>query len=133
MTHNLRPFFNDKVTILIRERLAVLTAIKPERVIAAEAGFKSTNMLSMIKGGRCKVPLERVTGIAHVIGCDPMLLLRLALEQHFADGSEELNYARMICSTANEREIIDRVRSVSKDGDPEITPAMAEVLELAFS
>ena len=121
MTQNPKRFSNDKVTALIREKLAVLTQSKTERAIAAEAGFKSTNMLSMIKCGRAKVPLDRVPGIARAIGCDPMLLFRLALEQHFEEGSVEVEYSRRICVTENEREIIELVRSASKGSDPEIT------------
>jgi hypothetical protein len=133
MTRTLRRHYNDKATVLIRERLAVLTADKPERTIAAEAGFKSTNMLSMIKGGRSKVPLERVDGIARALGVDPMLLFRLALEQHFEEGSEEMSIAETICITANEMEIIDRIRAASNGSDPEMTSRKEQAVTAAFS
>lgn len=133
MTQSSKPYLHDKATVLIRERLSLLTQSKPERVIAAEAGFKSTNMLSMIKGGRAKVPLERVPGIAGALGCDPMLLLRLALEQHLEEGSEGLTYARTICVTANDQDIIGQVRSASNRSDPELTPDRAAFLRDAFA
>ncbi|MNW03139.1 hypothetical protein D3C71_1990290 [compost metagenome] len=87
----------------------------------------------MIKGGRAKVPLERVPGIARALGCDPMLLLLLALEQHLEEGSEELTYARAICVSANERDIIEQVRSASNGGDPEPNPDRAAFLRDTFS
>lgn len=54
---------------------------KTQAEIAEEAGFVNPNVISMIKNGSTKLPIDRVPASAKALDCDPSLLLRLALEQ----------------------------------------------------
>ncbi len=56
-----------------------------QREIAHRAGFKNANILSMIKDGRVKMPLERVPALAAALECDVTELGLLALRQHYSD------------------------------------------------
>lgn len=41
----------------------------------------SQNMLSMLKSGSSKLPLDRVASLARALDCDPAYLLRLTLDR----------------------------------------------------
>ena len=60
-----------------------IMAIRPKKQndIAIEAGFKHPNMITMLKLGTAKLPLDRVGALAKAIDCDPKYLFKLALEQ----------------------------------------------------
>ena len=66
---------------LIRRRIHELQGRKSQAEIAAEAGFKSPNMLSMIKDGKVKLPIERAVSLAKALECDPMKLVRMVLDE----------------------------------------------------
>lgn len=53
--------------------------------IARAAGFNSTNMLSMIKAGRTRLPLKRVRPLCAVLGIRPEELLLLVAAEESPD------------------------------------------------
>lgn len=55
---------------------------KTQREIAHEAGFASQNIISMIKSGDTKVPLNRVPALAKSLGVDPQDLFADCLEAY---------------------------------------------------
>ncbi len=66
---------------LIADRVRDLSHRKTQAEIASEAGFANANMMTFLKNGRNKVPLDRVPSLAKALGVDPAMLLRLALDQ----------------------------------------------------
>ena len=82
-----RPNANTSIAKFIGQCIDQLKGRKAQKDIASEAGFTNVNVLSMIKAGTIKVPLDRVPGLAKALGCDPARLFLLALEQHFESGA----------------------------------------------
>lgn len=106
---------------------------KTQAEIAREAGFQNANVLSMIRSGSAKLPLDRVPALAQALECDPALLLRLALDQGV--GSTAASAIVEIFGTpitANERAWIDEIRSASGDSDPRITARSRTTLRGIF-
>lgn len=55
---------------------------KPQVQIAAEAGLRKPNVLSMMKLGRTKVPLERIPALAAATGVSARAFLRVAMAEY---------------------------------------------------
>jgi hypothetical protein len=61
---------------------ALDASTKPQNQIAKEAGFPKSNVLSMMKSGQTKIPLERIRPLAEAAGLDPKELLRRCLMEY---------------------------------------------------
>ena len=55
---------------------------KSQKEIARDAGFASPNILSMMKRGETKVPINRIPCLAHALEIDPAAFLVLALKEY---------------------------------------------------
>lgn len=55
---------------------------KSQSLIASECGFASPNMVSLIKSGKTKFPMNKVEVMANALEVDPRLLLRLCMEEY---------------------------------------------------
>ena len=55
---------------------------KTQDEIAKEAGFDSSNTISMIKTGRTKLPLARIPALAKALDADPKEMLAISLEAY---------------------------------------------------
>jgi hypothetical protein len=75
------PFKDTLVSAFIRKRVLELRPRKNQADIAQEAGFRQPNVLSMIKSGQTKLPLDRVPGLAKALECDPRYVFGLAIKQ----------------------------------------------------
>ncbi len=78
MTH---PYENTPTAKLIADRIRDLSFKKTQAEIASEAGFANANMMTFLKTGKNKVPLDRVPSLAKALEVDPAYLMRLALDQ----------------------------------------------------
>ena len=80
--------------------------------IATEAGFDKPNMVTMIKQGRTKLPLEKIGKMAKAICVDPVHLFKLTLQEYQPDTWVEIEklFGQPVL-TANELEIIQTIRS----------------------
>src|SRR4051812_28502756 len=76
-----RPYANTRLARFVERRILELKAKKTQSTIASEAGFGQHNMLTNIKLGNSKLPLDRVPALAKALECDSAFLFRLALEQ----------------------------------------------------
>jgi len=113
----------------IRKRINELRGIKSQREIAAEAGYPKPNILSMIKHGETKLPLERVPAIAKALDCDVALLFSLALQQYFdEDAIAAFRRALLADYTENEQHWIGVIRKAGHGRDPECTPFIQRFL-----
>jgi len=77
----LKPFENSRLAQFVTTRVLELRGRKTQAEIAAQAGFTNPNVMSMLKSGANKLPLDRVPSLAKALECDPAYLLLLALEQ----------------------------------------------------
>lgn len=85
---------------------------KSQKQIAEESGFGKPNIITMLKKGDTKLPLEKVGKFAKAIEVDPIHLLRLCLREYLPDTFVEIE--RMFGQpvlTDNELGIIEVIRS----------------------
>jgi len=95
---------------------------KSQYEIASEAGFTNVNMLSMIKSGKTKLPLDRVPALAKALACDPSRLFQMAIAQ---SGNQTTSSAISeifgTIVTRNEVGWLQAIREASGNTDPTIT------------
>ena len=128
-----RPFANTQLAQFIGKRVSQLAPKKSQGEIASAAGFQNVNMLSMLKNGVSKLPIDRVPSLARALECDPAYLLRLALEQTW--GSTIANAIIEIMGTPvteNERGWLQEIRDCSKNSDPRLTSRSRTALRAVF-
>lgn len=91
---------------------------KTQREIAEEIGFESANLITMLKQGRTKVPLDRVPKLAEALGVSPAYLMRLALAEYYPATLTVIEDVLTALVTENERAIIELIREASGGSDP---------------
>ncbi|OYU19693.1 MAG: transcriptional regulator [Rhodobacteraceae bacterium PARR1] len=127
------PFQNTPAARLIADRVRDLSHRKTQAEIAAEAGFTNANMMSLLKSGKNKVPLDRVPSLAKALEMDPALLMRIALDQAVG-----VTAAKAITDifgspvTENERGWLTELREVSDNTDPRLTARSRAALRGVF-
>jgi len=118
----------------ISRRIYELRARRSQLEIATAAGFKSANMLSMVKDGKAKLPLERVISLAKALECDARHLMRLALEQSLSQPVlDEIFAGANGPRSSNEHTILVEIRRLSQNSDPALTADLAAALAQALT
>ena len=127
------PYADTRLAKFLEARRLELKHKKTQAEIAEEAGFVNPNMVTMIKKGATKLPVDRVPALAKALDCDPALLLRLALEQ--SEGSTAATAIYEIIGqpiTKNEMAWINEIREASGDTDPRMTSRAAAAIRGVF-
>ena len=123
MSENMtNPYQNTATAKLIADRIRDLSYRKTQAEIASEAGFPNANMMTFLKNGRNKVPIDRVPSLAKALEVDSAYLMRLALDQ--AVGSTAAKAIVDIFgtpATVNEQGWLAELRDASDNSDPRIT------------
>ncbi len=130
MTH---PYQNTATAKLIADRVRDLSHRKTQVQIASEAGFANANMMTFLKNGRNKVPIDRVPALAKALEVDPAFLMRLALDQ--AVGSTAAKAITEIFgtpTTENERGWLTELCDASENTDPRLTARSRATLRGIF-
>lgn len=116
------PYANTPATRLIIDRVRDLSHRKSQAEIAAEAGFVNANMMSLLKSGKNKVPLDRIPALARALEVDPAYLMRLALDQAVGiTAAQAITEIFGTPVTENERGWIAELRDASDNTDPRLT------------
>lgn len=105
---------------------------KTQRQIAKEVGFEKPNMITMIKQGHTKLPIERVPALAKALDVDERFLMNLVLAEYHPALYEVIQSVYGLMVTKNEEEIIRFIRAVSGRGDPGLTPDVRKGLTETF-
>ncbi len=128
-----KPYADTRLAKYIDKRVMEMRPKKSQNEIAAEAGFVSVNMLSMVKAGSTKLPLDRVPTLARALECDPAYLLRLTLEQVVGDTAANAIVEIMGTPvTANERGWLQEIREASGHSDPRMTARSRAAIRAIF-
>ena len=61
---------------------AINSCSKSQLQIAAEVGFPTPNIITMLKQGRTKLPLTKVKALADSLDTDPKVLLKMCFEEY---------------------------------------------------
>ena len=129
----IQPYQNSATARLIADRVRDLSHRKTQAEIASEAGFANPNMLSMLKSGKNKVPLDRVPSLAKALEVDPGYLMRLALDQSIgATAAKAITDIFGTPTTENERGWLQELRDASDNTDPRITARSRAALRGIF-
>jgi len=115
------PHANTRLAKYLRRRILELSSRKTQLEIARAAGFINPNVLSMIKSGANKLPLDRVPALAEALECDPARLFLMTLEQ---SGDTKDTAFRTIFGTVvtrNEKAWLEEIREASGFTDPGLT------------
>ncbi|MFC3180650.1 XRE family transcriptional regulator [Cypionkella sinensis] len=134
MSENMtNPYQNTATAKLIADRVRDLSHRKTQAEIASEAGFANANMMTFLKNGRNKVPLDRVPSLAKALEVDPAYLMRLALDQAVgATAAKAINEIFGTPATENERGWLNELRDASDNTDPRLTARSRAALRGVF-
>lgn len=127
------PFEDTEAAVYLRQRITELSHRKSQAEIAEDAGFTNANMMSFLKVGKSKIPLDRVPSLAKALECDPAWFMRLALEQ--AVGKTAAKAIKDIFGTPvseNERGWLEELRDASGNTDPRLTARTRSALRGIF-
>lgn len=128
-----QPYQNTATARLIADRIRDLAHRKTQAEIASEAGFANANMVSFLKSGRNKLPLDRVPSLAKALEVDPAYLMRLALDQAVgATAAKAITDIFGTPATENERGWLQELRDASDNTDPRITARSRAALRGIF-
>ncbi|MER8565954.1 XRE family transcriptional regulator [Mesorhizobium sp. M0924] len=128
-----KPYSESRLAKFVERRILELKPRKTQSLISSEAGFAQHNMLTNIKVGNSKLPLDRVPALAKALECDPALLFRLALEQ-IGGETTALAIRNIFGSivTRNEADWLEEIRAASNHQDPALTSRARAALRGTF-
>ncbi|SFQ68761.1 Transcriptional regulator, contains XRE-family HTH domain [Roseivivax halotolerans] len=58
---------------------------KTQREVAEEVGFPRQNVISMLRSGEMRLPIERAPALAHALGIDEKTLIRTAMTEYMPE------------------------------------------------
>ena len=117
-----RPFAGTRLPSFITASVLAMKARSTQAEIATKAGFTNANVMSMLKAGSIRLPLDRVQPLARALEVDPSYLMLLALEQMVGDTDAQAIVAILSGAvTANEHAWIEALREASGMADPPLT------------
>lgn len=116
------PYEDTAAARFLAKRILELKPKKSQRQIGLEAGFVNSTMVSNLKAGQNKIPIDRVPALAQALETDPKRLMLLALEQSVGQTATNAisdTFGHGI--TANERDWVEEIRDASDRSDPRLT------------
>lgn len=127
------PYANTRLARFLDKRIEGLRGTKTQIEIAEQAGYKTPNIITMLKTGATKLPIDRVPAMARALDVDPAYLLRLTLEQALGEtAARAVDEIFGTPVTAHERQWIDEIRAASDNSDPRLTTRSRAALRSIF-
>ncbi|WP_425054007.1 XRE family transcriptional regulator [Psychromarinibacter sp. S121] len=116
------PYADSRLAKFLETEILRMRPVKTQAQIAVEAGFVHANMMSMVKAGRSRLPLDRVPALAKALDCDARYLFRLALEQKNAE-TDRAAIEAIFGTIVSENEVgwLEELRDASDNRDPRMT------------
>jgi len=110
------------VHITVSELLdwAIARSGKTQREIAREIGYPKPNVISMMKTGDTKLPLDKIPSFAAALDIDAAVLLRLALAEYHPEAYAVIVEAIGKPLSANERAMVEIYRRAAPLDDIDI-------------
>lgn len=104
------------VAEFLADRIASID--KTQIQIAEECGFEHPNIISMLKNGQTKLPINRVYSLAKALEVEPAYLLRIAMMEYMQEEWECIeDIMQSSLLTANELEILRAFRESTGDSN----------------
>lgn len=120
----------QKVADLITERQFDLHLTNEE--IAHRVGYSNPSLISMIKKGRTKLPIDKVIKMADALYVDRSRLMRLALNEYMPDAYYDIKNCLGEPITKNERVLLEVWRDSTDNKDPAIPENAIQGLNQVF-
>jgi transcriptional regulator with XRE-family HTH domain len=123
----------SELSRFVDDRIKQLIEKKNLEDIGEETGFASVGLLSKIREGGIKVPLDKIPGLARALECDPRTLFLLALGQYL--DREALVAIRQIIGpgmSQNEVAWVEALRRASDNADPPLITKRAMIIRAMF-
>ena len=120
------------LTELIGRRIWALRHRKTQMVISREAGYSSENMVAQLKAGRSLPAFSKVVPLARALEIEPAILLQRVLELKLDVADLTERGILLVAVTPNEKAILDRIRTLSHDGDPALDGKLEHALATAI-
>jgi transcriptional regulator with XRE-family HTH domain len=105
---------------------------RSQREIATEVGFPHPNVLSMMKQGLTKVPVERAPALARALRVDPAHFVRLVMREYMPAAWAAIEATLGETLTENERRLIEAWREICADGEREVDEKAVAALQRAL-
>lgn len=113
----------SRLARLINDRIEELKGVKSQKDIARSVGFRTANIITMLKLGETKLALDRVPAMAKALEVDPRHMMRLAMEQFYSPQMTRTLFGFLESSvTENEMELVLAVRAATDNTDPKFSP-----------
>ena len=133
MTKAKKPYEDSELAKLLRRRILELKPVKSQIQIAAEIGYPTPNMITMVKNGSVRMPIDRAPGWAKALSLDPRLVLRLALEQDpESTSTRTVDEVLGVLVSKNEAAWVEAIRTFSGHTDPTLTSRLRARLHAVF-
>lgn len=115
----LKPTSEISVADFIAQKLA--ESDKTQIEISQLCGFENANVVSMIKTGKTKLPINRIGPFAKALDVDPAYLLRLVLCEYLPETWEAIEEViRTPVLSKNEADLIRTFRHISGNSDAKV-------------
>lgn len=88
---------------------------KSQQEIAQEIGLTKSNIMTMFKQGRTKLPLKFVVPLSKACGQDPAILMNIALEEYAPEILEAMGDSFKTPTTEYERIVLSTLRRAKKN------------------
>jgi len=118
------------MNIPLHEYLANQIAIsgKSQAEIAADLKYKP-NVITMLKQGRTKLPIDKVEPLALSLGVDPFHLLKMTLSEYQPNTWAAIESVVGFQVTENERKMIETIRTLTNNQDYALSSVSTKALE----
>ena len=94
---------------------------KSQKEIAEICGYNRPNVITMLKKGQTKLPIERIEPMARALNVDPVYLLSLTMEEYQPNAWKAIQGILGFAVTTNEQEMVEIIREATSDKDPHIS------------
>ena len=94
---------------------------RTQREIALDVGYYKPNVISMMKQGQTKIPLDKIPAFAKALEMDAAFFLRLALAEYHPDTWAVIRATIGSPLTSNERDLIDLYQHAAPNDEIAIT------------
>lgn len=96
------------------------------REIADAVGYHHPNMITMIRKGKTRLPIDKVQRFAAALGVDPVWLLRSVLKEYTPETLVVIEQCLGPLTTNNERCVLEVWRHATERADPLISNELQE-------
>lgn len=105
---------------------------KTQNQIAQEVGYDKSNIITMLKQGTTRLPLERVPAMARALQQDPAEMLRLWMRDYMPEALVVIEDTLGMAMSKNERSWVANLRKLSPGGLPAWNNKLGEQIKKAI-